>query len=59
MGHKEVLMTCLRKLMLEELQRRNFSSDTIRGALVPSSNSRATSGNRPDRLGPDHIRQSV
>jgi hypothetical protein len=31
--HKEVPVTRLRKLMLEELQRRNFSSETIRGYL--------------------------
>jgi hypothetical protein len=29
-GHKEVPVTHLRKVMLEELQQRNFSSETIR-----------------------------
>jgi hypothetical protein len=29
-GHKEVPVTQLRKLMLEELQRRNYSQTTVR-----------------------------
>ena len=33
MGHKELPVTHLRKVMLEELQRRKFSSATIRGYL--------------------------
>jgi len=33
MGHKEVPVTRLRKVMLEELQRRNFSSETIRSYI--------------------------
>jgi len=32
-GHKELPVTHLRKVMLEELQRRKFSSATIRGYL--------------------------
>ncbi len=56
LGHKEVFVTHLRKLMLEELQRRNFSSDTIRGYLARSS-IRRHFGKPPDQLGPDHIRQ--
>ena len=47
-------MTRLRKLMLEELQRRNFSSETIRGYLGTVAKH---FGKPPDRLGPDHIRQ--
>ena len=50
-------MTRLRKLMLEELQRRNFSSETIRGYLGTVERFATHFGKPPDRLGPDHIRQ--
>ncbi len=30
MGHKEVRVTHLRKLMLDELQRRNYAQNTVR-----------------------------
>ena len=33
MGHREVSVTHLRKMMLEELQRRNYSDTTIRRYL--------------------------
>jgi hypothetical protein len=49
-------MTRLRKLMLEELQRRNFSSDTMR--LPRRCRAiRTLLWETADRLGPDHIRQ--
>ena len=50
-------MTRLRKLMLEELQRRNFSSETIRGYLGTVEGFAKHFGKPPDRLGPEHIRQ--
>jgi integrase/recombinase XerD len=50
-------VTQLRKLMLEELQRRNFSSETIRGYLGTVERFAKYFGKPPDRLGPDHIRQ--
>jgi integrase/recombinase XerD len=50
-------MTRLRKMMLEELQRRNFSEDTIRH-YIHRVEDFARHFNRPlDRLGLRHIRE--
>ena len=50
-------MTDLRKLMLEELERRNYSQETVRAYVAAVEDFARYFRRRPDRLGPDHIRQ--
>ena len=50
-------MTHLRKMMLEELQRRNYSDETIRNYLHAVEDFARRFNCPPDRLGPQHIRQ--
>jgi integrase/recombinase XerD len=50
-------MTRLRKMMLEELQRRNFSEDTIRHYIRTVEDFARHFNRPPDRLGLRHIRE--
>lgn len=49
-------MTQLRKMMLEELQRRNYSQSTVRAYIRVIRELTAYFRKPPDRLGPDHMR---
>jgi integrase/recombinase XerD len=49
-------MTQLRRMMLEELQRRNYSDRTIRYYLQAVALFANHFGKRPDQLGPDELR---
>ena len=58
-GHKEVPVTRLRKLMLEELERRNYCQSTIRAYVLAVSDFARYFNRPPDQLGPEHIREYV
>ena len=49
-------MTHLRKRMLEELQRRNYSEGTTRAYLQAVQQFAVHFGKAPDKLGPDDLR---
>ena len=50
-------MTDLRKLMLEELERRNYSQATVRAYVAAVEDFARYFHRRPDQPDPDHIRQ--
>jgi integrase/recombinase XerD len=56
MGHKEVPVTQLRKMMLEELQRRNYCQSTVKGYLKIVEAFAKHFHRAPDQLGPEQIR---
>jgi integrase/recombinase XerD len=57
LGHKEAFVTHLRKLMLDELQRRNYSQNTVRSYIHAVEDFAKYFHRSPDRLGPNHIRE--
>ena len=50
-------MTNLRKVMLEELQRRNYAANTIDGYIYAIEDFARRFKRSPDRLGPRHVRE--
>jgi site-specific recombinase XerD len=50
-------MTHLRKMMLEELERRNYSQSTTRTYLRTMEDFARYFQRPPDQLGPEHIRE--
>src|SRR5260370_9577796 len=56
-GHKEVPVTHLRKMMLEELERRNYSQSTVRAYVRTVEDIARYFKRSPDQLGPEQIRE--
>ncbi len=50
-------MTHLRKMMLEELQRRNYAQSTVRAYIKIIERFAKHFGRSPEKLGPNHIRE--
>jgi integrase/recombinase XerD len=49
-------VTRLRKLMLDELQRRNYAQNTVRTYVKAVEDFARYFGKSPEKLGPEHIR---
>ena len=56
-GHKEVLVTQLRKLTLDEIARRNYTESTTRAYIRVIADFARYFHRSPDQLGPDHVRE--
>jgi integrase/recombinase XerD len=50
-------VTRLRKLMLDELQRRNYAQNTVKNYIKAVEDFARYFGKPPERLGPEHIRE--
>ena len=57
MGHKEVLVTHLRKLTLDEIARRNYTESTTRTYIRVIADFARYFHRSPDQLGPDQVRE--
>jgi len=57
LGYKEVPVTQLREMMLDELQRRNYAHSTVEAYVSALRDFAKYFKRPPDQLGPDHIRQ--
>src|SRR5579864_3746893 len=53
----EITVTHLRKLMLDELQRRNYAQNSVRAYIHAVEDFARYFHLSPDRLGPEHIRE--
>ena len=56
-GHKEVPVTHLRKLTLDEIARRNYTEGTTRAYLRIIEDLARYFTVPPDQLGPEHLRE--
>jgi hypothetical protein len=56
-GHKEAPVTHLRKITLEEFERRNYSETTTRSYLHAIEDFARHFNRPPDQLGPEEIRE--
>src|SRR5438445_1897631 len=54
---RRITVTRLRKLMLDELQRRNYAQNTVRAYIHAIEDFAKSFHRSPDRLGPEHIRE--
>jgi integrase/recombinase XerD len=57
LGHRRFTVTHLRQMMLDELQRRNYSQNTVRSYIFAVEDFAKYFHCSPERLGPEHIRQ--